>query len=273
VDLLDRLRLTSFFAKHQPNIVINLAANPIVSSADREPDACERDIVESTRNLVSAVNNAGSVQRMVQVSSSMVYGNFFGMLAAETRQASPINAYGRMKLAAEDLVRELGARGLIETVIVRPMAVYGPGDAYTRVIAVFCAQAVAGRPLTVRATADTSIDFSYVEDVVEGLMRTAFEPAAAGETFNLSYGQAHTLLDVIAALRLQVKDLRYEVIPVTDSRPSRGALDTTKARNILGFEASVSLEMGLGRCIEFLRRSPPSLPASTMPVANRLLLL
>ena len=256
VDLLDSQKLVSCFAEHQPNLVINLAGNPIVTSADRDPDACERDIVESTRNLVSAVASANSVKRIVQVSSSMVYGNFFGTLAAETREPRPINAYGRMKLAAEEMVRELGARGVVETVIVRPMAVYGPGDAYSRVISLFCAQAVAGLPLTVRATADASIDFSYVDDVAEGLMRAAFKPAAAGETFNLSYGYAHPLLDVIAALQLQFPDLRYEVLPVIDSaRPSRGALDNTKAGSLLGFKPSVSLEIGLKRCVGFLRNS------------------
>ena len=262
LDLLDSQKLLSCLAKHQPNVVVNLAANPIIASADRDPSACERDIVESTRNLVSAVATINSVVRMIQVSSSMIYGNFHGTIASETSQARPINAYGRMKLAAEELVRELGARGVVETVIVRPMAVYGPGDAYSRVIPVLCAQAVAGLPLTIRASADTLIDFSYVEDVAEGMMRAALEPAAAGETFNLSYGHARTLLDVVAALQLQFPDLRYEVLSEMDSsRPSRGALDITKARSLLGFNPSASLEIGLKRCVRFL--ATPTIPVAS----------
>src|SRR3546814_3258071 len=96
------------------------------------------------------------------------------------------------------------------------MAVYGAGDFYRRVIPVFCAQALVGDPLTIKASADVLIDFSYVEDIAKGLTLAALEPAAAGETFNLAYGQARSLHDVFLALKRHFPQLRYEVIASTE---------------------------------------------------------
>lgn len=255
-DLLDVDQTIACITEHQPSMVVNLAADPIISSADRDPLRCEHDIVESTRSLVQAVAATGSVRRLVQVSSSMVYGDFKHGHADEASPTEPVNAYGRMKLAAETLVRGLGAGGEVEIVIVRPMAVYGPGDSYDRVIPTFCAQSIADMSLTLRTTADALIDFSYVEDIAEGLALAVTRPGAAGETFNLSYGQARSLLDVVAVLQRHFPGLRYDVLPaVGPARPRRGALDISKAKRLLGYRPMTDLESGIDRCIAFLQAS------------------
>lgn len=267
-DMLDTAQLTAWLAEHEPEVVVHLAANPIVGAATRDRRGCDADIVQNTQSLVRAIEATGSTTRLVYVSSSMVYGHFTSDRLSESSPTRPVNAYGQMKLAAEGIVRDLAARTGAAVTVVRLMAVYGPGDYYERVVGSFCSAALAGRPLMVTATADTMIDFSFVEDVAEGLALAALEPAAAGETFNLSYGQARGLHEVVAALTEHFPDLRSQLAPALAAhRPSRGSLDITKARHLLGYRPQIGLEHGIERYLDFLETAGgPSAPAA-LPAA------
>lgn len=254
IDLLDLDKVTTCLSGFQPDVVINLAADPIVASAERNPRLCERDIVESVRTLSTAVTESGNVKRFVQVSSSMVYGNFCAEQANETNPTEPVNAYGHMKLAAERIVQDLAARSEVEAVIIRPMAVYGPGDHYDRVVPKFCSQCLAGDALVVRTGADSLIDFSFVADIVEGLISAATVPAAAGEIFNLSYGEARTIFDLVSILQTHFPGLRYDIASASGpARPNRGALDVSKAKRLLGYRPTTPLEAGIKQCIAHLQ--------------------
>lgn len=253
IDLLDNDRVINCLTAFKPELVINLAADPIVGSADSNPLRCKRDIVESIQGLSKAILATRCVQRLVQVSSSMVYGDFVDGRADEMSPTEPVNAYGRVKLAAETIVQNLGLRSDIETVIVRPMAVYGPGDHYDRVVPKFCSQCLSGDPLVIHAGTASLIDFSYVDDIVEGLILAATTPEAAGEIFNLSFGQARTLVELVAILQTHFPDLKHDVAPaVGPARPNRGALDISKARRLLGYRSVTTLEAGIVHCINHL---------------------
>lgn len=257
IDLLDFENTIHCLKKYRPDAIINLAANPIVASADRDRKACELDIIHSTRNLVRAISETNSVKRLVHVSSSMVYGDFQDYRADECSPVKPVNAYGRMKLAAEILVRKLAISGKVETVIVRPIAVYGPGDSYERVIPTFCARALAGQTVKIHDTSDMLIDFSYVKDIAEGLVLATLDSRAAGEIFNISYGEARSLLDVVKVLKFHFPELKFDISsPTGPLRPSRGALDISKIIRLLGYKPSVDLETGMDLCVTHLKQTP-----------------
>lgn len=252
VDLLNEADLRASLARFQPDVIVNLAANPIVSSAEQTPESCARDIVEATENLVRVVRQTASVRRLVQVSSSMVYGNFGRAAAVESRKPAPVNNYGRLKLTAEALVLGLTETSAIAPVIIRPMAVYGPGDGYDRVVPVFCRRALAGQTLIV-STSRSTADFSFVEDVAQGLELAALRPAAAGQIFNMSHGASHSLLDVVAILGQHVAGVCHELrIADEMTRPIRGSLDISKAQRLLGFAPETGLEEGIRRCLQFM---------------------
>ncbi|WP_237828341.1 NAD-dependent epimerase/dehydratase family protein [Sandaracinobacteroides sayramensis] len=252
-DIANRERLLRVLERLQPDCIVHLAANPILSSAERDPVGCRTDILETTRALVEAVRLSGGVRRFVHLSSSMVYGDFEDGLAAEDAPVAPVNAYGRLKLESEDLVVSILSDTSTDWSIVRPMAVYGAGDFYRRVIPLFCAQAEAGEQLSLRAGADMRIDFTHVEDVVDGLIRVAMEPAARGRIFNISCGEARSLLDLAGILQAHFPRLRYELLQDRDvRRPSRGALNIDKARRLLGYSPNVRLEDGIAAYLSHL---------------------
>lgn len=255
IDLVDTRRVVELLTRQQPDLVVHLAANPLVSAADSDPVSCRRDIVLSTESLLEAIRISGLSLRLVHVSSSMVYGDFDADRIDEAAATEPVNAYGRMKLEAEDLVRRHAALTGLETVIVRPMAVYGAGDIYRRVINNFCSQAASGRPIGLQADPATRIDFTHIEDATDFLIRAATAPAAAGETFNLSFGQARSLAEAVEILRSHFPGLRCENIPCEGPRrPQRGTLDIGKARQLLDYRPRFALEDGIALYLDFLRQ-------------------
>jgi len=254
IDLLDPKAVEACLIRHAPEVVVHLAANAILSSAERDPARCQADIVSSTANLLDAMRRTGIASRLVHTSSSMVYGNFASDRVGEDQLVAPINAYGRMKAVAEQMSREQAAAAGFEITVVRPIAVYGPGDFCRRVITRFCAQALAGEMLILNESPDQLMDFTFVEDEADGIARAALRPEAAGQTFNIARGEARSLLDVITALMRHVPELRYQVTRSPDvNRPKRGALDISKACGLLGYKPRVGLEEGVERCLAFLK--------------------
>lgn len=254
LDLLDRPNLLRVLEEFRPDCIIHLAANPIVSSAELDLVHCRGDIVDSTRTLLDAVRMAGHVRKFVHVSSSMVYGDFEDGQASEQAAADPVNVYGRLKLESEQCVMAVLAGSDTRWSIVRPMAVYGPGDFYPRVIPLLCSQALAGHPLTIRASADMRIDFSHIDDIVDGLVRVSTNPASDGEIFNISCGEARSLLELVDILRRHFPGLRCEISADRSvRRPVRGALDIGKARRMLGYRPGISLEEGVAGVLRHMQ--------------------
>jgi UDP-glucose 4-epimerase len=211
---------------------------------------------EGLLNLLEA-SSRHQIQKFVYVSSSMVYGNFIddgtdGI--KESHPTNPIGQYGIMKLAGEWLVRDYTRCGSFDHVIIRPSAVYGPRDVEDRVISRFMLSAMRGQTLKVNGPNET-LDFTYVDDVADGIVAAALQPQANNKTFNITRGRSHTLLD---AANLAVRIVGRGSVEIHDrdpNFPSRGALNITAARRDLGFDPQVDIEEGFKRYHEWLANS------------------
>lgn len=245
-----------------PEILVNLAALPLVGLAEEHPEEAEASIAGPARALVKALPGS-SVRRLVHVSSSMVYGHFASDPNPEDAPTRPLGLYGRYKLESETIVQEGLAGTAIESVIVRPSGVYGPTDVNGRVLQRFCEGALLGMPLRAENPDATAIDFTWVEDLADGLARAALIPEAASQVFNIASGTARTLSEALRILASLNPGLGVRVSRKSDPvRPRRGALDIGKARAILGLPAPRPLEAGLPAYLEFL--------AGLLPGAQRL---
>lgn len=171
----------------------------------------------------------------------------------------PKEIYGGMKLAGEVLVKVFSRRYDIPYAIVRPSAVYGPTDNNRRVLQIFIENALQGNPITVTNPDTTFLDFSYVEDVAQGLAAVTLSPNSIHEEFNITRGEGRSLAEAIALLRGYFPDLQVQVKTEAESyRPNRGALNIEKARRLVGYEPVDSLETGLGKYLAFVREHLPS---------------
>ncbi len=240
--------LAAVVALTAPDAVVHLANLPLAGVASREPERAHAAIVGVTEVVAAAVVRCAPAATLTYVSSSMVYGDFSGDPQGEDGPLAPRNRYGCCKLEAEQVVRSSG----LDWRIVRPSAVYGPGDGNGRFVARLVAAAASGRQLRLTADPATRLDFTWVGDLAAGLAAATLRPRARHCVFNVTAGRARSLNDAIEAVRghgLEV-DLCREPAAARDDEPRRGALDISRARAILGYAPAHDLADGLAEYLD-----------------------
>jgi UDP-glucose 4-epimerase len=231
-----------------PEVVVQLASLPFAQRAFERPHDARREIVGCTQALLRALDHTPYLSHLVYVSSSMVYGDFDREPMPEYAPCRPREPYGRFKHASELLVRRHGAANGHTVTVVRPSAVYGPGDLGERFIQRLIAAARSGTTLMLTGGGRTRLDFTFVEDLAAGLRRAAMQPAGASATFNMTYGEGRSLAEAVDIVRTLGHPVAVEHADDQPTfRPRRGALDITRARRVLGYEPRHSLERGLER--------------------------
>jgi UDP-glucose 4-epimerase len=195
-----------------------------------------------------------NVKRFVYISSSMVYGDF-QCGVREDGECAPQGFYAIMKYSGELLVKDFCLSNGIEYVIVRPSAVYGPMDVEDRVVSKFLLNAIRNEPLVVKG-ADEILDFSYITDTARGIALASTVSAAANQTYNITRGCGHTLLEA-AQLAIKVTKSKSEIIILDKDKtfPSRGSLGISKAMDELGYLPEINIEEGFQLYAEWLNNS------------------
>lgn len=239
----------------KPEIVIHLASYPRAKLVNKNPVLGVNNIIDGTVNLLQHCKNFG-VKRFVFVSSSMIYGHFEDGVK-ESADTKPINIYGEAKLASERFCKHFQQFSGVEYVIARPSGVYGPGDIPDRVVTKFFDQAMNNETITVHKGIN-KVDFTYVTDAADGIIKCALHPGAANLSFNITSGEGHSL-ESLAEYIKDITDSRSEILVDgrNDLYPSRGGLDITRARDILGYDPQVSLLKGLNNYHDWVQEIKP----------------
>jgi UDP-glucose 4-epimerase len=250
-DIVNAEALDNIIATEQPDSIIHLAAFPRAKVVIQNPQLGCDVILKGLLNLLESCRKH-NVKRFVFISSSMIYGDFDQEHNLETASTNPIEPYGIMKLCAENLVRNYNRLYGLEYSIVRPSAVYGPYDVVDRVLSKFIVKAKADETMSINGEG-LALDFSYVDDVADGMILCATHPKAANETFNITRGIARTLVDAGNIIIKETNSNSNLVVNENDGKyPKRGALDISKAKNLLGFNPTSNLEEGLKNYINSL---------------------
>ena len=164
--------------------------------------------VEGTRNVLQA-SEEGDVRRFVFVSSVAVYGDPKESLVGEDHPKNPKGPYAESKVLAEELVEMAGARGL-ETVILRPCVIYGPGDRN------FLPQIVETLPRFPFPLVDGGrqpLDMVHARDVAQALVLAGTHPRAAGRVYNVTDGETHSLRELVEVF-CQSLGIRPRLVPL-----------------------------------------------------------
>lgn len=148
--------------------------------------------VEGTRNVLQASEEAG-VRRFVFVSSVAVYGDPREPLVREDHPKNPKGPYAESKVLAEELVEMAGDRGL-ETVILRPCVIYGPGD---RNFLPQIAETLPRYPFPLVQGGRQPLDMVHARDVAQALVLAGTHPRAAGRVYNVTDGETHSLRELV----------------------------------------------------------------------------
>jgi nucleoside-diphosphate-sugar epimerase len=236
---------------HKQDIVIHLASYHRAKIVNEHPEMGVENIVIGTTGMLQDCVEYG-IKRFVYVSSSMIYGDFADG-ADEKTVPNPINIYGEAKLTGERLTQQFNRAFELEYVIARPSGVYGAGDIPDRVLSKFFKAAMSNKDITIHDSKN-KVDFTYVEDTVDGIIRCALEKQAANKIFNITAGSA-TSLGEAAAKIVNLTRSKSKIIDTGKNvlYPSRGTLDISKANKLLGYLPKYNFEQGIKIYYEWLQ--------------------
>jgi len=242
-------------ARTQPDVIFHLAAQIDVRKSVADPAADARINVEGTVNVLSAAQAQG-VRRVVNTSTGgAIYGEGRQIPAPEDHPSAPEAPYGLSKWCAEQYCEIFTRLHRLSTVSLRYGNVYGPrqdplGEA--GVIAIFCGKVLDGGTATIFGDGLQTRDYVYVDDVVDANLRAA-ETDTAGPV-NIGLGAQKSVLDIVEVLKLNAPNgFDLEHAPERPGEVQHIALDPSRAREELGWEAKVELEEGLKRTLDSLR--------------------
>ena len=259
-DARDYHALSRILTDVQPSVVVHLAAVSHAGRSNKDPFST---FDHSLRTLENALDwSRGDnvhVDRFVFLSSSMAYGNFETSEVTEDHLLNPIGIYGALKLAGEKLVIAYQQVFGLPYAIIRPSALYGPRCVSRRVGQIFIENALAGETLRVEGDGVERLDFTYIDDLVAGIMLAISHPAAKNDVFNLTYGSSRSIADLLGIVRERFPAITVEHVQRDGLMPVRGTLSVEKARRLLGYQPAYPLEIGFSRYIdwyqELMRRS------------------
>ena len=244
--------------------VLHQAAIPSVPRSVNDPIKSHRANLDATLNTLVAARDA-RVKRLVFAGSSSEYGNTPTLPKREDMPANPLSPYALQKNTAVLYCQMFTKLYGFETVSIRYFNVFGPrqdpGSPYSGVISLFATALLAGKQPVIYGDGEQTRDFTYVANVVDGVLRACEAPKAAGEIINVATGGRISLNELLRVMnRLAGTSLQavYKEVRTGDVKDSQA--DIAKARALLGYVPTVSFEDGLKKTLDWCRAETPGPP-------------
>jgi UDP-N-acetylglucosamine/UDP-N-acetyl-alpha-D-glucosaminouronate 4-epimerase len=237
--------------------VLHQAALPSVPRSIKDPVTSNRANVDATLNVLVASRDTG-VQRVVFAGSSSAYGNTPTLPKQEDMPTSPLSPYALQKVVGEQYLQMFTTLYGLETVSTRYFNVFGPrqdpSSPYSGVISLFAAALLENRAPTIYGSGEQTRDFTYVANVVDGVLRACQAPAASGQVINVATGgrvSLNTLFETMRRLTGATVKPQYVAARTGDVQDSQA--DLRRAKAILNYEPRVSFEEGLRLTLDWYR--------------------
>ena len=248
------------------DVIFHLAALIGIPYSYEAPESYVQTNVVGTYNVLNGARRAG-VQRMVQTSTSEVYGTARRVPIDENHPLQPQSPYSASKIGADMLALSFHHSFGVPVSVMRPFNTYGPRQSTRAVIPTVLTQLLAGTDvIRVGATAPTR-DFNFVTDTVRAFLAVAESERAVGEVVNVGSGREISVGDLIELLA-KLTGRTVEVVSDVDrlrppgSEVERLLCDNTRVREWTGWRPEVPLEEGLGRTAEWIAENPGPVPTS-----------
>jgi len=245
------LDLTSSPSLPNTDVIVHLAAHSRVPPVVDEPSKAFRNI-GMTEPILEHARRTDA--RIVFTSSREVYGNAIRPSESDVGPDS-VNPYGASKIAGEALCNSYHNCYDIPITVLRLANVYGPYDTNTRVVPIFIALATAGEELPVYGS-DKILDFVYLGDVVQAVLSAIQRGSSlGGETINLGSGTGTSLTMLADCVADAIESCPgYRVESKRGGEVQRYVTDVSKARALLDWEPTITLDKGIDRTVDWYRQ-------------------
>jgi len=241
-------------------VVFHEAAIPSVPRSVENPTQSHVASVDGTFNLLLAAREQ-NVRRVVYAASSSAYGDQPTLPKVEDMSPDPLSPYAVAKLVGEYYCQVFTRVYGLETVSLRYFNVFGPrqdpGSQYSGVVSRFISALCSDERPVIFGDGEQSRDFTYIDNVVSANLKAATTTGGIGKVVNVATGERITLNQLLDELKDLIGKPEIEV----DFRESRvgdvrhSLADTTRARQLLGYETTVGLREGLQRTIDWWKTS------------------
>jgi UDP-glucose 4-epimerase len=240
------------------DLCFNLAVIPLPHSLEHPRENVERNVAMTT--AVCELQRAGGFERLVQFSSSEVYGTARRVPMGEQHPLGAHTPYAAAKAATDLVALSYRATFGLDVVVARPFNAYGERQndtAYAGLIPIVVRRVLAGEPVIVNGDGEQTRDMTYVGDTVAGTLAVAVA-GGSGETYNIGTGTEASVNEMVREL-LDALDAPEHPVEHGPPRPGdvrRLLADTARLREATGFVAGTSLEEGLRRTVRWYLSAP-----------------
>lgn len=250
-DARDYHALTRILTDIGPDVVIQLAAVSHANKSNKDPYSTFDHSFRTLENALDACRER--VSHFIFFSSSMVYGNFNEIAVTEETVCNPIGIYGALKFSGEKLVIAYNQVFNLPYTIVRPSALYGERCVSRRVGQIFLENAVLGKNIVVHGDGSDKLDFTYIQDLIQGVIKVIENPNAINQTFNITYGEGRKIMEMAMLVKEHFSSIDIEYVKKDALTPDRGTLSIEKAKTMLGYHPQYSLEKGYTEYINWYK--------------------
>ncbi|WP_287586732.1 GDP-mannose 4,6-dehydratase [Candidatus Borrarchaeum sp.] len=237
-------------------LIFHIAAQPGVRFSVETPFKTNEINVTGTLNMLVAVQNS-NVEKLINASSSSVYGTPQYLPIDEKHPTNPVSPYGASKLAAEKYCKAFYRIYGINVCSLRFFTVYGPRQRPDMAIHIFTQQILKNESPTIFGDGNQTRDFTFVDDTVSGIIASAEAKDTAGEDFNLGKGERCSVNNLISLLiKITGNAVEPNWTKIMKGDVSHTWADITKAKKMLGYDPQTSIETGLEEFVEWYKSTP-----------------
>jgi len=255
LNLEDRDNLQKLFEQEKFDIVCNLAAQAGVRYSIKNPYAYIDSNIVGFMNILECCRQ-NAIKHLVYASSSSIYGlNAKVPFSEDDRVDNPISLYAATKKANELMAYSYSHLYQIRTTGLRFFTVYGPWGRPDMAPMLFAKAISEGSPIKVFNNGDLSRDFTYIDDIVEGVIRVIEDKPNAGvnyEIYNIGCSQPVKLIDFIKTMEVALgKKANKIMMPMQQGDVYQTFADTSKLTFDFGYKPSISLKTGIDKFIKW----------------------
>lgn len=258
-DIRDRNLMERILGEFEVDTVFHLAAQTIVTIANRNPISTFESNIAGTWNILEACRRSPKIRQIVMASSDKAYGDQEKLPYDENTSLQGVHPYDVSKSAADLIAKTYAVSYDLPVAITRCGNFYGGGDLnWNRIIPGTIRSVIRGEAPIIRSDGKYIRDYFFVEDGAAAYMllaeRLSTHPELRGEAFNFSNELQVTVLDIVqSVLNLMNSDLQPVVLNQTSNEILHQYLSAEKARRLLDWHPLFTLESGLKKTIEWYR--------------------
>lgn len=253
-DIRDVKFLADVFRQEQIGTVVHLAARAGVRASLLDPDSYHEVNVGGTTNLLK-LSKKSKIDQFIFASSSSVYGNQKKTPFSESDTLSKaVSPYAETKMIGEKICSNFAKESGVATTILRFFTVYGPKGRPDMALYLFCQKALKGLPIVKFGDGNSSRDYTYIDDVIDGIVKTIKNPFEF-EIINLGNNTPIPLNDCIALVeKVTKKKIKIEHQPRHPADVLKTFSDISKANELLNWQPQIELETGLNKFVKWFKK-------------------